>query len=654
MLIANNCTRQNGQFMGDQLCYLKAAYLMVSNQPDVDRVVMGMSSNNEMHFLWTKFIEKYNVEVVYDNLNPGDNPARWAMWDNWRTSRMIDGRPFDHYRELYLRIHGAPRQAALCGHERGLMGSNIYEYLYYGQEHKPETPPVDVEEWDNHGVKTRYSYGDDLIHHPARAHERDVYISPHAKTQGNTIFTFDFWDRVVRRLVDDGVSITVGYDHPFCDDLRLHPLYVRHWGTHEEWMVQVCRHKLVACGNTGTGWLAAACGVPMITMEPPHSQMPDHRYRECGLRNLVEVVAEPNAEYVADQIRDYVKRRVVMTTGCYDVLHAGHVRHLQLSRAMGTKLIVALNSDYSVRALKGSERPINPEAQRRAVLEALRCVDEVVTFNEPDPRDLILKVRPDVLTAGFGYTEDKIVGRDDVKGWGGTVCVTCPTDASTWNTSTTKVTRRLRAANIAEIIRDAAPYSVNPPDKLMLMARHFLTVAHLSGDVTDLGTCKGGTGLILRRLAPDKHLHLFDTWAGTPYDDPLCHHKRGEWAAALDECRKLVGGGDMLHFHQGVFPVWDGDDRHDDHYRPAGENLFCFVYVDMDTEQATHDALTFFWPRMATGGKIVIDDYGWEPCAGVKKAVDEQFPDEECRLHMPAYCTKTVVRELYTCILEKR
>ena len=153
----------------------------------------------------------------------------------------------------------------------------------------------------------------------------------------------------------------------------------------------------------------------MITVEPPNSGMADHRYRECGLRNIVEVVDTPDAEYVARRIIEVVQRCVVMTTGCYDVLHAGHVRHLERSRALGTKLVVALNSDVSVRALKGSERPINPQNQRKTVLEALRCVDEVRLFDGPDALPLVQEIRPQVLTNGFGYEVKDVVGRELVE-----------------------------------------------------------------------------------------------------------------------------------------------------------------------------------------------------------------------------------------------
>ena len=622
MLIAQNETRESGSFMGDQLCSLRAAYLFVENQPDVDRVLMSVSPGNEMHFLWTKFIEKYNIGLVYDDFNPGDWEQRFQFWDRCRTNRQIDGVPFDHYRELYLRIHGAMRQTLLCGSERGLGRRNIYQYWWCGQEHSPDELPPSVDWFD-----------DTLIHHPPLTPTRDVYISPHAKTQGNVTFTFDFWAEVIHRLVNEKVTVTVGYDGTyFCQDLEGHPFYRRHWGDHRQWMEQVCQHKLVACGNTGTGWLAAACGVPMITVEPPNSEMPDHRYRQCGLRNIVEVVDTPNPEYVVRRIIEEVRQCIVMTTGCYDILHSGHIRHLERCRAAGTKLIVAMNSDASVRKLKGETRPINPQNQRKAVLEGLRSVDEVRIVD--DPMDLVREVRPDVLAVGHGYTLDTMLGRDFVESYGGRALVTCQGDARD-EPSTTKIVKRVRAADVVEVCRIGAGASINPFEKLKLMADHFLSVKDLPGDVADLGACRGGTSYILRRLAPDKYLQIFDTWQGTPYDDPLCHHKHGEWAASLEDCQRLVGLSDTTIWKQGTFP-----NNTDSIYGCT----YCFVYVDMDTERATRDAIEFFWPRMVTGGKMMVDDYGWEPCAGVKKAVDES----------DAAPYRNVIQSLYTVILEKR
>ena len=113
--------------------------------------------------------------------------------------------------------------------------------------------------------------------------------------------------------------------------------------------------------------------------------------------------------------------RVVLTNGCFDLLHTGHLHLLQRARALGDILVVAINDDASVKRLKGQGRPLTPEAQRAEMLAALRFVDYVTLFSESTPLRLIQAVRPDVLVKGGDYTLDQIVGRDVVEGYGGRV-----------------------------------------------------------------------------------------------------------------------------------------------------------------------------------------------------------------------------------------
>jgi D-glycero-beta-D-manno-heptose 1-phosphate adenylyltransferase len=112
---------------------------------------------------------------------------------------------------------------------------------------------------------------------------------------------------------------------------------------------------------------------------------------------------------------------VVFTNGVFDLLHPGHVRYLQDARRLGDALIVGLNSDRSVRANKGPERPINPEHERAEVLSALACVDLAVIFDEETPHALITEIQPDVLVKGADWGEHNIVGRDVVEARGGRV-----------------------------------------------------------------------------------------------------------------------------------------------------------------------------------------------------------------------------------------
>ena len=114
-------------------------------------------------------------------------------------------------------------------------------------------------------------------------------------------------------------------------------------------------------------------------------------------------------------------RRIVFTNGCFDLLHPGHVRSLEQARALGDVLIVGLNSDAGVRQLKGEARPVIPERERAEILAALECVDAVVIFEDPTPREVISRLLPDVLVKGGDWPGDQIVGREEVEAAGGRV-----------------------------------------------------------------------------------------------------------------------------------------------------------------------------------------------------------------------------------------
>lgn len=120
-------------------------------------------------------------------------------------------------------------------------------------------------------------------------------------------------------------------------------------------------------------------------------------------------------------LRSNVNKKIVFTNGCFDILHAGHVMYLNKASEYGDLLIVGVNSDSSVRRLKGKSRPVNNIDDRVSVLAGLSCVDYVVVFEEDTPEDLIKTIRPDVLVKGADYEENQIVGADFVKGYGGKI-----------------------------------------------------------------------------------------------------------------------------------------------------------------------------------------------------------------------------------------
>jgi rfaE bifunctional protein nucleotidyltransferase chain/domain len=136
-------------------------------------------------------------------------------------------------------------------------------------------------------------------------------------------------------------------------------------------------------------------------------------------------------------------RTVVFTNGVFDLLHPGHVRYLQDARREGDALVVGVNSDRSVGAIKGPARPVNPEGERAEMLAALACVDAVVIFDEDNPQALIARLLPDVLAKGADWTADTIIGRDTVEARGGRV-IRLPLAEGY---SSTAIIERIRRAN---------------------------------------------------------------------------------------------------------------------------------------------------------------------------------------------------------------
>jgi len=133
-----------------------------------------------------------------------------------------------------------------------------------------------------------------------------------------------------------------------------------------------------------------------------------------------KVLSISEAEAFAGRLRQG-HRTVVFTNGVFDLLHPGHVRYLRDARREGDALLVAINSDRSVRAIKGPARPLNPALERAEVLAALEIVDAVVVFDEDNPQEIIGRLQPDVLVKGSDWKADAIIGREIVEGRGGRV-----------------------------------------------------------------------------------------------------------------------------------------------------------------------------------------------------------------------------------------
>jgi D-beta-D-heptose 7-phosphate kinase/D-beta-D-heptose 1-phosphate adenosyltransferase len=178
----------------------------------------------------------------------------------------------------------------------------------------------------------------------------------------------------------------------------------------------------VAClvANTAAGLVVGKLGAATVT---PHEL--SHALARFGFSAVVEPAAQ-----ALTQIRQARKagERIVFTNGCFDLLHAGHVRYLAQARSLGDRLVVGLNSDSSVQRLKGNGRPVNAWSDRATVLSALQSVDWVLPFGDDPlegdtPLKLIQQVNPDVLVKGGDYTLEQIVGADHVLAMGGSVQV---------------------------------------------------------------------------------------------------------------------------------------------------------------------------------------------------------------------------------------
>jgi rfaE bifunctional protein nucleotidyltransferase chain/domain len=142
-------------------------------------------------------------------------------------------------------------------------------------------------------------------------------------------------------------------------------------------------------------------------------------------------------------------KKVVFTNGCFDILHAGHTRYLREARKLGDALILALNSDSSVRSIKGPMRPIVPESERAEVVGALDSVDYVTVFDELTPLELIEFLRPDVIVKGGDWAEKDIVGAETVRKWGGRVAIMPEIEGASTTNIIDKVLQVYRSADEA-------------------------------------------------------------------------------------------------------------------------------------------------------------------------------------------------------------
>lgn len=177
-------------------------------------------------------------------------------------------------------------------------------------------------------------------------------------------------------------------------------------------------HQAFELANIAAGIVVGKVGtVPIIREELLAELLSQGTFEQadkiCSLDTLINRVKQWKAQ----------KQRIVFTNGCFDLLHSGHVTYLEAAKKTGDKLILGLNTDRSVSALKGPSRPVIHEADRARVLAALEAIDAVVLFDEDTPLSLIDAIRPDVIVKGSDYTEEQVVGGKEVKSWGGKVAL---------------------------------------------------------------------------------------------------------------------------------------------------------------------------------------------------------------------------------------
>ncbi|MET4695845.1 bifunctional D-glycero-beta-D-manno-heptose-7-phosphate kinase/D-glycero-beta-D-manno-heptose 1-phosphate adenylyltransferase HldE [Endozoicomonas lisbonensis] len=197
--------------------------------------------------------------------------------------------------------------------------------------------------------------------------------------------------------------------------------------------------QAAAIANIAAGIVVGKLGTATISMPELRREV----NRELGAER--GVVTTDQLIIAIEDARAHGEK-IVFTNGCFDIIHAGHVGYLEQARKQGDRLVLAINSDDSVKRLKGEGRPINTEDRRMAVLAGLEAVDWVVSFNEDTPENLLRMVKPDVLVKGGDYSIDEVVGADIVYEYGGDVKVLAFLD----NCSTTAIVEKIRTDQSVE------------------------------------------------------------------------------------------------------------------------------------------------------------------------------------------------------------
>ncbi len=185
----------------------------------------------------------------------------------------------------------------------------------------------------------------------------------------------------------------------------------------------VCLDDAIRLANVAAGLEVQRLGVALVARQEIETELIEKPGAKDSKRQAAKFVTLDEMAALADAYRQQ-GLSIVLTNGCFDLLHVGHVRSLEQAARLGDVLIAAINSDRSVRELKGPDRPVIHQDDRAKLLAALACVDHVLAFDEPTPLELLRRIRPDVLVKGGTYSEQEVVGREIVESYGGKVVVT--------------------------------------------------------------------------------------------------------------------------------------------------------------------------------------------------------------------------------------
>lgn len=290
-----NVAARVGHKLGDSVTESYTARLFCEAKP-YTKILLSLNPKHHLNFCFDQVIKDYNIEVLWDDWPENDQPYCYSRFDARRKMRKLHGgKAFDDYRELYLRVDGGMRQTALAGSEVGLGRRGIFDYLYFGQEEVPTECPRGA---DFRPSAFGWSWD-------PRAPQRSVFVSPHAVSQTNEVFTLEFWHRVIQQLLARKIQVEV--NTPEKGRFGEHPL-LTYFFQHDHDLKALFKHlshqRLSLSGNTGIAWASAAHGTPVIVGEPPFFMFQDYRFRQNGVP-AINIFDTPNEVHVANLVQHF-------------------------------------------------------------------------------------------------------------------------------------------------------------------------------------------------------------------------------------------------------------------------------------------------------------------------------------------------------------